>query len=213
MWHFRLVVPKALRPLVGLGVIKRSLHTKNTTMARLWAYALGAKYAQVFANAMEQGGKGMGKHWDDDAVAKVMQQIAANAPGGVSKMLVDTPDGWRFQSNGTKDDNDACLEALRMHLDVSRLSAPVAATLFSNTPRLDEAIRDYGDVEAKHLKPNTWSQRSRALNSFAETIGGHVRVGAITRALAATWSDGLIRSGKSKVYAVNRPEFIGDRLV
>ncbi|WP_414648293.1 DUF6538 domain-containing protein [Dyella sp.] len=57
MWHFRLVVPKALRPLVGLGVIKRSLHTKNTTMARLWAYALGAQYAQVFANAMEHGGK------------------------------------------------------------------------------------------------------------------------------------------------------------
>jgi len=68
---------------------------------------------------------------------------------------------------------------------------------------LNEAIKDYAEVEGAALKPNTWSQRSRALQAFAETIGGHLRIGVITRPMASVWSDGLLRSGKSKVYVAN----------
>lgn len=203
IWYFRWVVPRRLREVLGRSLIKQSLRTRDPAIARAWAYLLSARYAQIFATARGQGGWGVGKHWDDDAVARVMKEIAADAPGGVSKMLLEAPDGWRVQTNGTKEDNDAGLEALRMYLGASRLIVPTAAAQASNRLTLAEAVRDYGEVEAKHLKPNTWSQRSRALNDFAETIGDLVRVDAITRAMASRWSDGLLRAGKSKVYVAN----------
>jgi hypothetical protein len=40
VFHFRLIVPTDLQPLLGLRVIKRSLGTRDPTLARWWAYTL-----------------------------------------------------------------------------------------------------------------------------------------------------------------------------
>ena len=72
-----------------------------------------------------------------------------------------------------------------------------------HVPTLAEAIQSYSEVEARDLKPNTWSQRKRALKEFAEAIGGDHPVSEISKRMASTWSDGLIKEGKSKVYAAN----------
>jgi len=50
VWYLRLIVPKSLRPILSLAIIKRSLGTKDPVVARAWAYALGARCAQKLAN-------------------------------------------------------------------------------------------------------------------------------------------------------------------
>jgi len=202
IWYFRLVVPKRLRGPLGQTIIKRSLGTRDPAVARAWAYVLGAKYAQLFSTVRDQGDRGMAeKRWDDDVVNRLMREVETNAPGGVSKWMVKGPGGWSIETNGSAQDNAGGLDVLRAFL-ANQLSAPAAVST-SAAPTLDEAIRDYTEVEAKSLKPNTWAQRSRALSGFVQTIGGHLRVDAITRAMASMWSDGLIRSGKSNVYTAN----------
>jgi integrase len=60
VFHFRLIVPTDLQPLLGRRVIKKSLGTRDPTLARWWAYTLGARYAQLFATARSRG-SGMAK--------------------------------------------------------------------------------------------------------------------------------------------------------
>jgi hypothetical protein len=210
MWHFRLVVPKDLRPVIGVGVLKRSLHTKDPIMARTWAYALGARYAQIFAKArLFRGEEAVGGFpWDEDeedAAAEATLRrlgISKDTTGGWTLKMAD---GTHFQTNGTREDNKSGLTALDRYFEEMRALRGLGSSVSSSPscPTLAEAIRDYTDVEAKELKPNTWSQRSRALAGFAETIGGHLRVDAITRQMASHWSDGLLRSDKSKSYVAN----------
>ena len=63
VWHFRLIVPTDLQLLLGRRVIKKSLGTRDPVVARAWAYALGAQYAQAFAAARGQGAR-MGSDFD-----------------------------------------------------------------------------------------------------------------------------------------------------
>lgn len=55
VFHFRLVVPRDLQGLFGVRIIKRSLRTRDPSVARLGAYTLSAHYAQIFANIRRKG--------------------------------------------------------------------------------------------------------------------------------------------------------------
>ena len=55
MWHFRLNVPRDLQAVLGLRYIKKSLCTRDPAVARIGAYVLSAKYAQLFARARGAG--------------------------------------------------------------------------------------------------------------------------------------------------------------
>jgi len=55
MWHFRLNVPRDLQAALGLRYIKKSLCTRDPSLARIGAYVLSAKYAQLFARARGVG--------------------------------------------------------------------------------------------------------------------------------------------------------------
>jgi integrase len=207
IWYFRVVVPRRLREALGRNLIKQSLRTRDPIQARAWSYVLSAKCAQIFAKA-EQGGWGMaGSQWDDDdddddvpaAGHPAANDLATRLGLTVSKWEVETPDGRKLRTNGSRKDHLQGLEALRTMMEApAYVAGPPLSSL-----TLKEAIKDYAEIEGAALKPNTWSQRSRALQGFAETIGGHLRVGAITRTMASVWSDGLLRSGKSKVYVAN----------
>ena len=205
IWYFRVVVPRRLRAALGRSLIKQSLRTRDPVQARAWSYALSAKCAQIFAMA-GQGGRSMGGvSWgggddDQDGGGDLARRLGLT----VRKWEWQTPEGDTLRSDGTEADHRQAMDALRQYLEerraqrLTQVPAPV-----QSGPTLDETIKDYAEIEGAALKPNTWSQRSRALDGFAETIGGHLRVGAITRAMASVWSDGLLRSGKSKVYVAN----------
>ncbi|KLD78236.1 hypothetical protein Y886_11375 [Xanthomonas hyacinthi DSM 19077] len=209
MWHFRLIVPKALRPILGLGVVKRSLGTKDPALARMWAYALGVRCAQMLATARDELEAGMSKQWDDDAVARMMGQIEKNLDGGtVRKWEVETPDGHRLRTDGSDRDHRQGMEALKAILEAQppvTMSPryPVAPAASGSRLNLGDAIKGYSEVEALAMRPNTWSQRKRALDDFCKAIGPFAFVALITRQKASTWSDGLLRSGKSNVYVAN----------
>jgi integrase len=204
IWYFRVVVPRRLREALGRSLIKQSLRTRDPIQARAWSYVLSAKCAQIFAMA-GQGGRGMGGvSWGGDADEQDEGDDLARRLGlTVRKWEWETPEGDKLRTNGTDEDHRQGMDALRQYLEgrgqrLTQGSAPVPSG-----PTLDEAIKDYAEIEGAALKPNTWSQRSRALDGFAETIGGRLRVSAITRPMASVWSDGLLRSGKSKVYVAN----------
>lgn len=63
VFHFRLIVPADLQPLLGRRVIKKSLGTRDPMVARAWAYALGAQYAQAFTAVRGHGAR-MGSDFD-----------------------------------------------------------------------------------------------------------------------------------------------------
>lgn len=194
IWYFRVVVPRRLREILGRSLIKQSLRTRDPVQARAWSYVLSARCAQIFATAQGQQGAGMsGKHWDDDAVNSLLGEIRANSSwGGVRKWEVETPDGYKLRTDGSQSDHENGMDALRAILKGPKPGPTASVDLCSLT--LDEAIKDYAEVEGATLLPNTWSQRSRALEGFAETIGGYWRVEAITRPMASVWSDGLLRA-------------------
>jgi integrase len=210
IFYFRWVIPRRLREALGKSLIKRSLRTRDPALARAWAYVLGAQYAQIFATARHQGVGAMGgNQWDDDdddvpaAGQHAGDDLAARLGLTVSKWELETPDGHKLRTDGSRQDHLDGLQALRTMMKARQVAPTLVAGPHLSPLTLKEAIRDYAEIEGAALKPNTWSQRSRALQGFAETIGGHLRVGAITRTMASVWSDGLLRSGKSKVYVAN----------
>ncbi|WP_285404060.1 DUF6538 domain-containing protein [Luteibacter sp. ME-Dv--P-043b] len=210
MWHFRAVVPKDLRPLFRLRVIKRSLGTRDPREARAWSYAISGRYAQMVATARARMKAGMSEQddeWDQDYVAGIFggDQPRPRQPPRASKWEVETPDGFRFKTDGSDRDHQHGMEALRAVLDArTHLPATAAPRHSGSRLTLADAIQAYSEVEAKAMKPNTWGQRRRALDQFAKAIGPTAWVVTITRPKASRWSDDLLRSGQSKPYVANQ---------
>lgn len=205
VWHFRLVVPKRFRVAWGVSVIKRSLYTTHPGLARARSHALALRYAAAVAAA--GAGKGMSKRWDGDAVNDVLASIKANTSfgGGIKEWKLRLPNGFEIDTGGDSPEHHRQgLEALQQ---ASALFAalPVAPPVVASPagPTLAEAMKNYGEVEAKEMLPNTWEQRLRAFKSFAAAVGAGTRVGAITREMASRWADGLMRAGQSRSTAKN----------
>lgn len=204
VWHFRLTVPADLREAFGLRIIKRSLGTRDPVKARAWAYALGARYAQLIAKA--RTGAGMGSEFEE-----YLKQLSRFE-------LTQGPDGLSVKTNGTYEDNVAALEAMGYAVGVKGPGFPsgphlvqliaeghakLAKRPHSNAPTLAEAINTYALVEGKNLRPDTWEQRKRACASFAKRIGGKKRVDEITRPAVTAWANELQVQGLSKRYVAN----------
>jgi len=189
VWHFRLIVPADLRPVLGLRVLKRSLGTRDPAQARLYAYQLGAQYAHAFASA--RGSHGMGSAYDDYLESLRGFEIKPTKSGSLS-----------VKTDGTPDDNRAALEALRLMR--ARLTTPAAPVKppAPRGPTLAQAIARYAATEAKTLKPNTWAGRQRALASFAVAIGHATPVAAITRSMVSVWATELMTT-VSKITVAN----------
>jgi integrase len=195
VYAFRLVVPADLRAAVGLGVVKRSLGTRDAALAKLYAYALGSRYAAAFALLR---GSSMPKGPDIEAL------LAGMDPAALKRLEIDTVDPrthqpFRLKTDGSAGDNAAALEALRV-IFASPLPVVPAATPPSQvrSPTLKVAIKTYGETEGRGLKADTWDARRRALQSFADYLDEATPVGAISRAKASEWTDALLRDGKSK---------------
>ena len=108
MWHFRLIVPRALQALIGRKVIKQSLRTRDPVMAKAWAYALGARYAQAFGRAREMG-------------------MPGPRTSGF-EIQFDVEEEFSFKSiktDSTPSDNAAALEAIRLLAELRQAKAAI----------------------------------------------------------------------------------------
>lgn len=202
MWHFRIYIPRDLRPVFGVSVLKRSLGTHDPGAARACAYALGARCAQIFASARAKG-EGTMAHDLDDLLANIRRFE-----------LNDGPEGLSLKTTGTAADNAAALKALQMAMarrasiapmesDGAPASARIVPKPRSSAPTLAEATKEYEEVDAKNVKANTWEQRQRSCASFLKYIGAGVKVDEVTRPMAAAWANQLQRDGLTKRYVAN----------
>lgn len=205
VFHFRLVVPADLRQVFGKKILKISLRTKDPSAAKAYAYALGARYAQDFAEARGKGS--MGSSFDDYLKGLRRFEIEPKADGG-----------YAVRTDGSKQDNLAALKALDI---VTRVRIPglperqsavphpaaplaVAPEPEEHIPTLGEALTTYTQVEAPNLRPDTWQQRERACLGFVAYFGKGVKVHAVTRPMAARWANDLQRDGLTKRYVANQ---------
>jgi hypothetical protein len=167
VFHFRLVVPKDLRPAFGKS-IKVSMRTKDPLQARTYAYVLGARYAQAISDA--RGG-----------------HMGSNDRRISGFEIIPQPDGrYGLKTDGTPQDNEAALRALALLTAAPAAPpAPSQAVLASvhqqlmaafasappTGPTLQEAFDLYVEVEVRNLRPDTWQQRERAIRSFMPHVG------------------------------------------
>ncbi|KAG9589712.1 hypothetical protein KCV01_g12138, partial [Aureobasidium melanogenum] len=212
VWHFRLIVPKDVQAYFGRRVLKRSLGTKDPVVARAWAYALGARCAEMIANARARVGSGMSEP-DDDWDAEYGGVFGPGKPAGrsqppVHKWELELPDGTRFRTDGSEREHAQGMDVLRAILNARPQAAPSPHATSASESRspltLADAIQAYSEVEALAMKPNTWAQRKRALDHFCKAIGPFSFVTQLTRERASKWSDELLRSGQSKPYVANQ---------
>lgn len=174
VYHFRLIVPRDLNEVVGKGVIKRSLRTRDVGVARAHAYALGARYAAAFAALRVER---MPK-------PPSLNDILRAAQGGdIRTYELDLPTGVRLRDDGP-DDHARAMEALRLTLSITRgpnLGAPSPAPATETIP-LGEAQRKYmlsfeGAVRQRLSRFSGWMNALPAIPSRTQASKAHSGLG------------------------------------
>ena len=118
VFHFRLVVPRDLQGFLGLRIIKRSLGTRDPKLARWWAYILGARYAQIFARARDEGISMVKERRAKDRPEPPARKRSVVLQTGSGEELIDygceiRPDGsMRFEASDEAD-HERLIEAIR----------------------------------------------------------------------------------------------------
>lgn len=204
VYHFRLKVPADLHAAVGRTIIKISLRTSDHRAAQAYSCALSLHYAQAFA-ALRGA-----------AVPKLPPSIEAlrkgAGDGDLQRYEIDidplTLRPTKVRTDGTPEDHMAALQTLGVVFAQALPQRPTATA--GQVPRvpvktaglsLADAIRLYEEAEAPSLKPNTWSQRTRAFESLKTFLGADTPVASITRERAGDWAHDLITrvpAGKKK---------------
>lgn len=202
LFHFRLIVPADLRATVGRSVIKHSLRTRSPGLAVFWAQALALEYAGAFARYR---GRAM------DKPPSVEEILRAHREGRTQDYTVKvTARGVSIAADGAEDHARA-LEAIGKIPDLWRNEAHPAGTASPSAPfaralpslSLDDAGRDYFQMEQRSLRRNTKEARTRAFESFKRHFGGLVSVSTITRPAASDWAKELVQGGSSKATVRN----------
>jgi integrase len=204
IFHFRLKVPVDLQTNLGLKVIKISLRTRSPALARVWSHALSLRYAQDFAQRREVELPKV-----PPSIAQILESFTQGQTRSFEIAFDPVTRGLTsLRTDGTPQDNAAALEALKaIHSQPRTFQATPAALPVKpkgSGLSLEDAVRLYEQAEAPSLKPNTWSQRSRAFASFKAAIGARTPVVEITRILASSWAHDLILGGMSKKTAGNQ---------
>ena len=195
VYHFRLKVPVDLHAAVGRTIIKISLRTSDHRAAQAYSCALSLHYAQAFAAL-----RGV-------AVPKLPPSIDAlrNAgqAGELPRYEIDidpiTLRPTKVRTDGTPEDHLAAMQTLGVVFAQALPQRPGATVGQAPTApvktaglSLADAIRLYEEAEAPSLKPNTWSQRTRAFESLKTFLGPKTPVASITREMAGDWAHELI---------------------
>ena len=173
VFHFRWVVPKPWRERVGCKVVKRSLGTRSPRAAQLYALTLASRYAQILR------GSTMG----NDAIEAALRAAQNSREFEISRTKGG---GYRLKTDGTPQDNQAGLEALRIVTEAETAQSarveppPPLEHLPSLTPTnqrmaLDTAIEKWGSgLIPKGPRDKTPEQKQRAVRDFQEWLDAHV---------------------------------------
>lgn len=207
IWSFRLVVPRALREVVGKGIIKHSLRTRDVAVARAYAYAYGARYAAAFAAFRSAC---MAK------LPSVEEILRAAQSGGLSKYELSLPSGVRLRADGP-DDHSRAMEALRLVLDVTggpslprgTAAAPTAAKAAASRTTLGEVVKKYLlTLETAHTPAKSRTVRRAAAEGFAKWKGEKVAMHEVVRTDVAEWMQSLRASGLLTPTLVNKASYL-----
>lgn len=212
VWHFRLIVPADLRALLGRRVVKKSLGTRDPVVARAWAYALGAQYAQAFAVARGRGSR-MGSDFE-------------NYLKGLKGFEIEQgpePHQFKMRTNGTPEDNQAAKEALAQLRELVTLRrsstwdtlppaaapAPVAGPVVPNRPRAIGLVADawLKSIEADTLR-KTMTIKTAAVMSFARHVGMKKMLHEVQREDVHAWVEALRASGLQTPTLVNKTSYL-----
>lgn len=212
VWHFRLIVPADLQARLGRRVIKKSLGTRDPVVARAWAYALGAQYAQAFAAARGKGAR-MGSDFDDYLKGLKGFEIEQGPE----------PHQFKMRTNGTPEDNQAAKEALaqlRELVTLRRTSTwdtpplaaapvPVAGPVVPNRPRSIGLAADawLKSIEAETLR-KTMTIKSAAVMGFARHVGMKKMLHEVQREDVHAWVEALRASGLQTPTLVNKTSYL-----
>jgi integrase len=202
IYYFRMRVPADLTDRIGIPFIQVSLRTRSPQVAKVYSYNLSLRYAEAFAALR---GTAMPK-----APPSIESLLAAQAAGNLRRFELDMDPATlrpsRIRTNGTPEDNAAALEAIGMLTGSGPrvvFASPLPSRRSTPSMTLEAAIELYGQVEAPSLKPNTWAQRQRGLESFKANLGATRPVTDVTREDAGSWATGLIVGGLTKRTAGN----------
>lgn len=201
VWHFRLIVPRDLQAIVGLKVVKKSLGTRDPVMAKAWAYALGARYAQAFGRAR------------DCAMPKLPHtgfEIQFGEDEGGETLVPRS-----LKTDGSPGDNTAALDALRLMLDMRAPRSLVAAA----APPAPEVPRGH-KVPAKKaaaawlaaIKADTLAKthmiKRAAVESFVAHYGGIKPISEAIREDVSAWIQALRTGGLATPTLANKAGYL-----
>lgn len=215
VWHFRLIVPADLRTLLGRRVIKKSLGTRDPVVARAWAYALGAQYAQAFAAARGQGAR-MGSDFDKFVKGLKGYEIEHGPE----------PHQVKIRTNGTPEDNQAAHQALTLLKEALRGSParrpswdtappaapsmpPAAGPAVPNRPRAIGLVADawLKSIQADTLR-KTMTIKTAAVMGFARHVGLKKMLHEVQREDVHAWVEALRGTGLQTPTLVNKTSYL-----
>ena len=197
--HFRLVVPRDLHAAFGRKIIKQSLRTQNLRLAQMWAYLLSARYAQTFATLR---GKSMGR--DDEFEAYL---------ASLKRLEVETPQGYRFKTDGSDRDQGHLLEVLRTlngsaavspssHFDPGTLPPSVRMV------PVETAMQAWLDAIKGETLPKTHTIKATAVRSFVEHFGKTRPVCQALREHVSAWIMALRTTGLATPTLANKAGYV-----
>jgi integrase len=218
VYHFRLMVPEDLRSVLGLRVIKRSVHTRDIAKAQIAAWHLSAAYARAFE--VLRGGT-MGK-FDPPSVDEILSNVGG---GRRIDYTIDRKNGF-FQSNDEEDHRRA-MEMMAASTEAARAEAAVheararavdaeagirsaqhLAALEAAIPRppaplsasgftLSQMIAEWERVGTETINKETAKTRKRIMEEFANHYGAERPISGVRRTDVSAWSTSLVEGGKN----------------
>ena len=161
VYHFRLMVPHALRHALGRVVFKRSLRTRDPQKAQLLALSLALRYAQ----SLGESGGCVGKKFID-------LDFSGRGVDRISKWEAELPNGIRIRTtNDSMEDHLAALSAVEV---ASKYLATreIVPTYTAPKKRLDEAAKEFlASIEVGEPNAKTLGQKKLSVNGFTKWKG------------------------------------------
>jgi hypothetical protein len=201
VFHFRLVVPADLRAAVGLSIIKKSLRTRDPAVARVWAYVLGARYAQVFAAA-----RGQGTPMDKARKDRPRPVVLPTGPGNEVLDYACQIGNVRIEADGPEDHARAMeamreMAALMAQQPPALVPPPVVLPVEPAAPahRLSRPIGKAAEQWLRSIRADTLKKtltiKAVAVEGFAKHFGADRMLHEVAREDIHAWVEALRLSG------------------
>jgi integrase len=213
VFHFRLVVPADLRAAIGLRIIKKSLRTRDPAVARVWAYVLGARYAQAFASVRQ------GMPMDKARKDRPRVVVLPTGPGNEVLDYACQVGNVRIEANGPEDHARA-MEAMRemaalMAQQPPAVVAPPVVLPVGPTPPAHRLSRPIGKAAEQWLRSiradtlkKTLTIKASAVEGFAKHFGTDRMLHEVAREDIHAWVEALRLSGLQTPTLVNKCSYL-----